>query len=108
VFNALRTIAWSMHDGSYNTYEQRLSYPRGSDRLIQWRQSGFIFTIPSEEEDLIERLPIISTEQKTAIRESLQRILDSVRSLTDVDDVPNYDLIIEELQNCFRLAPRYS
>jgi hypothetical protein len=107
VFNALRTIAWVMHDESYNTFERRLSFPRGTDRLIEWRQSGFIFTIPSEEEDLIDRLPLISISQKTAIRDSLQRILDSVRSLTDVDDIPDYDLIIAELINCFRLAPRF-
>ena len=107
VYNALRTVAVLMNDHDYNIHELRLKEIHWPDALIAWRKSGFIFATPGRN-DVIDRLPMISTANKKVIRNSLQKILDSVRSLVDVDDVPDYDFIIEEFRKCFRLAPIYS
>ena len=103
VFNALRSLAWVMNDSSYDELEKDL---RESFDLIPWREREYIFALPGAS-DAVENLPV-SDEKKEQIRRSLQRILDSVRSLDHVDDVPDYDLIVKELENCFQLSQSLS
>jgi len=101
VYNALRTLAWVMNDHSYNDFEKELTTIDRTS-LVPWRESMFIFSVPNGY-DPIAILPI-SDDRKRLIKRSLNHILISVRSLNDVDDIPDYDFIISELQNCFRLA----
>jgi hypothetical protein len=107
VYNALLTVAALMNGKDYIFHELRLKNKPGPSAMIEWRQSGFIFATPGPN-DVIDRLAMTSNADKQIIRKSLQRVLDSVRSLLDVDDVPDYDFAIEEFRKCFRLAPIYS
>ena len=109
VFNAIRSIAIMINRDEYLMFEQRLASQWG---LMEWKKNGFIFTLPKTEierlvsplvVDPISSLPVSESRRKE-IRNALQRVLDSVRSLQDINQVPFYDNIIRDLESCRFLA----
>ena len=106
VFNALRTIAIMLNTDQYRVFESELA--RNPSELIAWKRAGFIFSVPTDNlrrrkppksRDPIESLGIPDS-RKLQIRKSLGQVLDSVRSLVSVNEVPHYDSIIREFEHC--------
>ena len=109
IYNAIRSIALMINGDQYYRYEETLAR---NWTLMNWKKFEFIFSLPISELnrhnpwlvfDPISSLKV-SESRKAEIREALERVLDSVRSLRDINQVPYYDNIIRDLALCRTLA----
>ena len=104
VYNAIRMLALIMNGDEYAAFEDRIKNS-GKGQILQWKKHGSIWFVPP---DYATANPVhklrIAAHRKTAIKQSLGRILKYVRSLNDVDDVVDYARILKEFQLCLDLT----
>ena len=101
VYNAIRTLALLLNGNAYIEFERRMKQA-GPRQVLHWKKNGSIWFLSDQHDPLIS-LPI-GPYRRTAIRQSLNRTITSVRSLHDVDAIPDYENIVREFRQCIDLA----
>ena len=74
------------------------------EAMLLFKRDSFIFEFPGGP-DFIGSLPFRLGQRKT-IRSKLEAVLDSVRSLNGINDVPDYDFVIEQLAEIYRMVQK--
>ena len=78
------------------------SLQRNGEAMLVFKRDSFFFEYPGSAnvtDSVSMRAP-----QRAFVREKLQNILSSARSVHDIYDLPHYDYILSELSEIYRLV----
>ena len=93
VFGAVQMAATMMNPPAFVAY--CMSLQDRPEAMLQFKTEGFMFGFPGGP-DIVSQLPK-SAEVKDKIREGLMRVLDIVRGLYSVDEMPPHAALVAEL-----------
>ena len=100
VFKVLMIGAYIMNGQPWMDY--CIGLQNDGEEMLRFKQDSFLFEFPGGR-DIIGSLPLRS-HQKHFVRGKLEDILQSARSVHDINDFPDYDYIINELIKVYRLV----
>ena len=101
IMKAVQVIATIMNTYEYTEFEESVMQ-EGFESLQEYKRTAYIFEIPSHF-SAIESLAV-TEDTRVRIRTLLVHILQLVRSLDDINELPPYGEIIYAFRECERLA----
>jgi hypothetical protein len=101
VFKAIMVGAFLMNGDPF--MEHCMSLEQNGEAMLQFKSVDFMFEVPGGG-DVLQHMQL-SRRRKIAIRAHLQTILDTARSVHDVNDRPDYPAIIAQLEAIAKMLP---